>query len=466
MKLFNSLTRTKEKFEIKDNTVRMYVCGPTVYNYFHVGNARCFVVFDMLRRYLEYRGNKVTYIQNFTDVDDKMIKRAAQDGASVSEVADRFIKAYFDDAEGLGIRAATAHPRATESIDEITAMIKQLIEKGHAYISGGDVYFDAKSFDEYGKLSHMPLDDLEAGARIDVNEVKKNPMDFALWKAKKEGEISWDSPWGEGRPGWHIECSAMVGKFLGTEIDIHCGGTDLMFPHHENEIAQSECATGHTMSRFWLHNGFINVDNKKMSKSGTNSFMVRDAAAQFGYMAIRYFLLTSHYRSQINFSSEILEQSKAALSRLHNCADSLKFRKQTAIDGDMTQTEAASIAFIKSKKQSFIDAMDDDFNTADAIGALFEMARDINTVLGGEVVSGAYIDEAAEIYFELLELLGFAKAQNTADDEETYITEAIERRTLAKKAKDFKTADSIREELKDKGIVLEDTAQGTLWKKI
>ena len=466
MKLFNSLTKSKEEFEIKDNTVRMYVCGPTVYNYFHVGNARCFVVFDMLRRYLEYRGNKVIYIQNFTDVDDKMIKRAAQDSTSVSEVADRFINAYFEDASGLGIRKATVHPRATESIEAIIELIEQLIEKGHAYTSGGDVYFDATSFDEYGKLSHMPIEELEAGARIDVNEVKKNPMDFALWKAKKEGEISWASPWGEGRPGWHIECSAMVGKFLGNEIDIHCGGTDLMFPHHENEIAQSECATGHTMSRFWLHNGFINVDNKKMSKSGTNSFMVRDAAKQFGYLPIRYFLLASHYSSQINFSADILEQSKAALARLHNCADSLKFRKQTAADGAMSEVEEASISFIKSKKQSFIEAMDDDFNTADAIGTLFEMTRDINTVLGSETVSGTYIDAASAIYFELLGLMGFEKEQNTADDEEAYITDAIERRTQAKKARDFATADSIRNELKEKGIILEDTPQGTLWKKI
>ncbi|MDD2268469.1 MAG: cysteine--tRNA ligase [Eubacteriales bacterium] len=471
MKLYNSLTRSKEDFHIKDKTVRMYACGPTVYNYFHVGNARCFVVFDMLRRYLEYRGNKVIFVQNFTDVDDKMIKRAALDNASVSEVADRFIKEYFTDAGGLGIRPATYHPRATENIEEIIKIIEELINKGHAYVSTSDdgkkdVYFSAESFDEYGKLSNMPIAELEAGARIDVNEVKNNPMDFALWKAKKEGEISWSSPWGEGRPGWHIECSAMVYRYLGEEIDIHCGGADLMFPHHENEIAQSECATGHIMSRFWLHNGFINVDNKKMSKSGSNSFMVRDAAKQFGYLPIRYFLLASHYRTPINFSEEILEQAKSALTRLHNCADLILFNEARADKTvPLSDAENTSLAFIAEKKQSFIDAMDDDFNTADAIAALFEITRDINSMLAEETLSAKYLETASKTFFELLELFGFEKPSNTNDDEEKYIEDAIARRAQAKKNKDYALADSIRNELKERGITLEDTAQGTMWKK-
>ena len=309
MKLFNTLSRQKEDFIIKNNEVRMYVCGPTVYNYFHIGNARCFVVFDMLRRYLEYSGNKVTFVQNFTDVDDKLIRAAKENGTTVPEIAEKFIGEYFTDARGLGVHDATVHPRATENIDKIIEIVEKLIENGHAYVSGNDVYFDSQSDSEYGKLSHYNMDDLEAGARIDVNDIKKHPFDFALWKGKKEeGEISWQSPWGEGRPGWHIECSAMVNKYLGTEIDIHGGGVDLIFPHHENEIAQSECATGCTLARFWLHNGHINVDNKKMSKSAGNFFLVRDAAGKYGYKAVRFFLLSSHYRSPINYSDDILSQ--------------------------------------------------------------------------------------------------------------------------------------------------------------
>ncbi|HAN21623.1 MAG: cysteine--tRNA ligase [Clostridiales bacterium GWF2_36_10] len=465
MKLYNTLTRKKEEFIVKNNTVRMYVCGPTVYNYFHVGNARCFVVFDLLRRYLEFQGNKVTYVQNFTDVDDKLIRKAAEEGITVPEVADKYIKEYFVDAKGLGINDATFHPKATENIDRIIEIIEKLIENGNAYVSGGDVYFDQKSFTEYGKLSHANLEDLEAGARIDVNEIKKNPFDFTLWKAKKEGEISWNSPWGEGRPGWHIECSAMVNKFLGTEIDIHGGGPDLIFPHHENEIAQSECATGHPMSRFWLHIGFINVDNRKMSKSLGNFFMVRDAAKKYGYTTIRYFLLSSHYRSPINFSGEILEQSSAAIDRLHNCAENLRFRlKNNVFDDLLVELENVSLSMLELKQNQFFEALDDDFNTADAIGYLFEITREINTRLSEQHISKGYLDRAYEIFMGLCSLLGFEKAEDKGIDT-SFIEQMIEKRTTAKKARDFTAADAIRNELKEMGIILEDTPQGVKWKK-
>lgn len=464
MKLYNTLSRKKEEFIVNDNTVRMYVCGPTVYNLIHLGNARCFVVFDMLRRYLEYKGYKVIYVQNFTDVDDKLIRRAAEEGTTVREIADKYIKEYKIDAEGLGIREATIHPRATENIDKIIEIIEKLIEKGHAYVSGGDVYFDQKSDPEYGKLSHHNLDDLEAGARIDVNEVKKNPYDFTLWKAKKDGEISWPSPWGEGRPGWHIECSAMVNRYLGTNIDIHAGGPDLIFPHHENEIAQTECATGEPMARFWLHIGFLNVDNMKMSKSLGNFFMTREAAQKYGYLTIRYFLLSSHYRSPINFSAEILEQSAAALERLLNCSDNMEFRLASASDRDLNEKEKNSIEFLEQKKLQFIEAMDDDFNTADAIGCLFEMAREINTCLADHDISKQYLEKADEIYGGFCKLFGFVKAEED-DSDKIYIEEMIAKRAEAKKAKNYALADAIRNELRKKGIILEDTPQGVKWKR-
>lgn len=465
MKLYNTLTRKKEEFVANNNQVRMYVCGPTVYNYFHVGNARCFVVFDMLRRYLEFKGYDVTYVQNFTDVDDKLIRKAAEEGITVPEVADKYITEYFVDAEGLGIHAATIHPKATENIDRIIEIIEKLIEKGHAYVSGGDVYFDQKSDPDYGKLSHCNVDDLEAGSRIDINEEKKNPFDFALWKAKKEGEISWSSPWGEGRPGWHIECSAMINKYLGTNIDIHAGGPDLVFPHHENEIAQSECATGEPMSRFWCHIGFINVENRKMSKSLGNFFMVRDAAKKYGYLPIRYFLLSSHYRSPINFSGEILDQSVAAIERLHNCAENLRFRRKNNDENSvLSEQENQSIVFLDQKGKEFIEALEDDLNTADAIGYLFEMAREINVRLNEQQVSTAYLDKAYEIYIGFCAFLGFEENKEDSTDVD-YIEQMIEKRSAAKKARDFAAADAIRNELKEKGIVLEDTPQGVKWKK-
>ena len=462
MKLFNTLTRQKEEFIVRNGEVKMYVCGPTVYNYFHIGNARCFVVFDMLRRYLEYRGNKVTFVQNFTDVDDKLIRAAKENSCTVPEIAEKYINEYFTDAHGLGVNDATIHPRATENIDKIIEIVQKLIDKGHAYVSGNDVYFDSQSDSEYGKLSHHNMDELEAGARIDVSEIKKHPFDFALWKGKKEdGEISWFSPWGEGRPGWHIECSAMVNKYLGTDIDIHGGGVDLIFPHHENEIAQSECATGCTLARFWLHNGHINVDNKKMSKSAGNFFLVRDAAGKYGYKAVRFFLLSSHYRSPINYSDDILSQAQAAIERLTNCLINIDFAEKNA-SGVISDRENESIKFLLEKKESFVEAMDDDLNTADAIGYLFEMTRDINSVITN-CVSTEYISKVKEIYVSLCDLLGFGN--ETEDDDVEYIEEMIAKRTEAKKAKNFAEADAIRNELLEKGIILEDTRQGVKWKR-
>ncbi len=462
MKLFNTLTRQKEEFVVRNGEVKMYVCGPTVYNYFHIGNARCFVVFDMLRRYLEYRGNKVTFVQNFTDVDDKLIRAAKETNTTVPEIAEKYINEYFKDARGLGVNDATIHPRATENIDKIIEIVEKLIENGHAYVSGNDVYFDSQSDSEYGKLSRHNMDELEAGARIDVNEIKKHPFDFALWKGKKEeGEISWQSPWGEGRPGWHIECSAMVNRYLGTDIDIHGGGVDLIFPHHENEIAQSECATGCTLARFWLHNGHINVDNKKMSKSAGNFFLVRDAAGKFGYKAVRFFLLASHYRSPINYTNDTLEQALAAVERINNCLNNIDFVAKNA-SGELTDREKESIEFLNSKKSSFIEAMDDDLNTADAIGFLFEMTRDINVVLSNGA-SKAYIDAVEEIYVPLCELLGFGREEDDVDT--AYIEEMIQKRADAKKAKNYAEADAIRNQLREQGIILEDTPQGVKWKK-
>ena len=462
MKLFNTLTRSKEELIVRDGQVRMYVCGPTVYNYFHIGNARCFVVFDMMRRYLEYRGNKVTYVQNFTDVDDKLIRAARENGTSVPEIADKYIKEYFVDARGLGVHDATYHPRATQNIDKIIEIVEKLIENGHAYVSGNDVYFDSQSDNAYGKLSHHNMDELEAGARIDISDAKRHPYDFALWKGKKEpDEISWNSPWGEGRPGWHIECSAMVNKYLGTDIDIHGGGVDLIFPHHENEIAQSECATGCTLGRFWCHNGHINVDNKKMSKSAGNFFLVRDAAAKYGYKAVRFFLLSAHYRTPINYTADTLTQSAAAVERLSNCIGGVDFARKNARSG-LSEAETTSMEFIKGKKNDFIEAMEDDLNTADAIGFLFEMTRDINTVISTGA-SSEYLDFVEENYVSLCELLGFGREEESGDVSE--IERLIAERTEAKKNKDYARADAIRNELKEQGIILEDTPQGVKWKR-
>ena len=381
MKIFNTLTRKKEELiPLDGKQVKIYACGPTVYNYIHIGNARPICVFDVLRRYLEWRGYEVNFVQNFTDIDDKLINKANEEGTTVEEVAKRFIAEYWTDAKGLNVREATVHPKATENIDEIMNIISALVEKGYAYQSGGDVYFRPKKFDGYGKLSHQPLDELEAGARIGVAEIKENPMDFALWKGAKEGEPYWESPWGKGRPGWHIECSAMSRRYLGETIDIHCGGQDLIFPHHENEIAQSECANGCEFARYWMHNGYINVDNRKMSKSLGNFFTVRDVAEKYGYEPIRFLMISSHYRGPINYNTEVLEQNRNALDRLYTCRDNILFVKQNA-EGSLTDAEKEWVAKYDARREQFIEAMDDDLNTADGITALFELVRDINTAL-------------------------------------------------------------------------------------
>lgn len=462
MKIYNTLTRQKDELvPIEKGKLSVYACGPTVYNYIHIGNARPLVVFDTLRRYLEYRGYDVRFVQNFTDVDDKMIKRANEEGTTVKDIAEKYIGEYMTDARGLNVREATVHPRATENIENIIELVKSLIEKKHAYVSNGDVYFRARSFKEYGKLSHQPLDDLEAGARIDVNEKKEDPMDFALWKSAKPGEPSWQSPWGKGRPGWHIECSAMARRFLGDTIDIHCGGQDLIFPHHENEIAQSECANGKPFAHYWMHNGYINIDNKKMSKSLGNFFTVRDIAEKFGYEPIRYLMLSSHYRSGISFSLEIMEQSKAALARLYNCRGDLEFALKSA-PGETADKELE--ARFESRREQFCRAMDDDLNTADAISAVFELAKDINVAVKSSVPK-ATLQFAAEIFDSLCGILGLTvKDKNVPLDAE--IEALIKKRSEARKARNFKTADAIRDDLKRRGIVLEDTPQGVKWSYI
>ena len=464
MKIYDTLTAKKQELDPKDRHVRIYACGPTVYNYFHVGNARCFVVFDMLRRYLEYAGNKVDFVQNFTDVDDKMIKKANEEGVTVKEVAEKYIAEYYTDAAGLGITPATVHPRATENIDAIIDIVSRLIENGHAYQSGSDVYFRARSFPGYGKLSGISVDDLESGARIDVSEIKEDPLDFALWKGWKEGEPCWDSPWGKGRPGWHIECSAMVHKYLGDTIDIHCGGADLTFPHHENEIAQSEAAFGVPFARFWMHNGYINVDNKKMSKSLGNFFTVREAAKLYGYPAIRFFLLSAHYRSPVNFSKETLEQSGAALERLYNCEDNLRRALKDAQDLPLSEEEKKFAEGITERKKRFVDAMEDDLNTADAIAAVFDLVKDINVFITAPR-SAAALKNALELYTELTGLLGFLKPAGEKSDDDAVIEAKVKERAESKKAKDFARADSIRDELKAMGVILEDRPGGTVWKR-
>ncbi|MGI5937058.1 MAG: cysteine--tRNA ligase [Oscillospiraceae bacterium] len=461
MKIFNTLTMQKEEFvPIEPGKVRMYACGPTVYNYIHVGNARPIIMFDVLRRYLEYRGYEVTFVQNFTDVDDKIIKRAAEEGISPAEVAEKYIKEYYVDARGLGVRDATIHPRATENIDKIIELIQKLIEKGYAYEANGDVYYRTLKFDEYGKLSHQPLEELQAGARIDVSEAKENPMDFALWKAAKPGEPSWDSPWGKGRPGWHIECSAMSNRYLGDTIDIHCGGQDLAFPHHENEIAQSEAAMGRKFVNYWMHNGFISIDNKKMSKSLNNFFTVREAAETYGYDAIRMFMLMSHYRSPLNYSGEILEQAKSALERLRNAKNNLEFFIENGGDGGLSPAEEEFVSGLDKYRHRFVEAMDDDFNTADAIAVIFELVRDINSAVNAaSSPSKALARRCLDIFMELSNVLGipFGGKKDEIDPE---IQELIEKRQAARKAKNWAEADRIRDELKARGIILEDTPQG------
>lgn len=461
MKIYNTLTRTKEKFvPIEPGKVRMYACGPTVYNFIHIGNARPLCVFDVLRRYLEWRGYDVRFVQNFTDIDDKIIRRANEEGTTYDKISEKYIAEFEKDARGLGVKPATVHPKATENIDEIQSIIATLIEKGFAYVApNGDVYFRTRKCKDYGKLSHQPIDDLESGARIAVGEQKEDPLDFALWKAAKPGEPFWNSPWSDGRPGWHIECSAMARRYLGETIDIHGGGQDLIFPHHENEIAQSECANGVPFAHYWMHNGYINVDNKKMSKSLGNFFTVRDVAEKYGYEPIRFFLISSTYRNPINYSMEIIEQGIAALERLYNCKSALAFAAAHAADGEI---DAAFAEKLTARREQFIAAMDDDLNTADAIAALFELVRDINLMLADGKASKQTVAAAQTLFAELADVLGllYAKKEDAADEE---IDRLIAARTAARAAKNWAEADRIRDELKAQGIVLEDTPQGVKW---
>ncbi|WP_294772509.1 cysteine--tRNA ligase [uncultured Eubacterium sp.] len=463
MKIFNTMTRRKEEFVPLDkNEVKIYACGPTVYNYIHIGNARPLCVFDVLRRYLEYRGYNVRFVQNFTDVDDKIIKRANEEGLSFEEVSKKYIKEFWTDAHGLNFKDATVHPKATENIDEIINIIKTLEEKGYAYAVDGDVYYRTLKFKDYGKLSHQPIEDLQSGARIAIGEKKENPLDFALWKAAKEGEPYWDSPWGKGRPGWHIECSAMNKRYLGDSIDIHCGGKDLVFPHHENEIAQSEAANDAPFAKYWMHNGYINVDNVKMSKSLGNFKTVREIANVYGYEVIRYFLISSHYRSPINYSIDIIEQCQSALDRLYTCRESLDFAIKNA-KSDIDDDEEI-LKLIASAKDEFIKAMDDDLNTADGIAAVFNLVSTINTEIINKEVSLNVCKKAAEMFDELTGVLGllYNRKSNDIDDD---IEKLIEQRQTARANKDWATADKIRDELKSKGIILKDTPQGVTWSK-
>lgn len=464
MRIYNTLTRQKEELvTLEEGVARIYACGPTVYNLIHIGNARPLCVFDVLRRYLEWRGWDVRFVQNFTDIDDKIIRRANEENVSYDVISERYIAEFWKDAQGLNVKEATIHPRATENIDEIIAIIQGLVDKGYAYASAnGDVYFRARRFDEYGKLSHQPLDDLESGARIEVNDVKEDAMDFALWKAAKPGEPFWPSPWSDGRPGWHIECSAMARRYLGETIDIHGGGQDLIFPHHENEIAQSECCNGVPFARYWMHNGYINVDNRKMSKSLGNFFTVRDVAEQYGYEPIRFFLISSSYRSPINYNTEIIEQAIAALDRLYTCRANLEFALKNAAEQAESDETAVREAFA-ARRDQFIEAMDDDLNTADAMAALFELVRDINVATAPAAApSGALCREALALFNELTDVLGllYDRKQEVLDAD---IEALIAARTEARKQKNWGESDRIRDELKARGIVLEDTPQGVKW---
>ncbi len=465
MQIFNTLTRCKEEFiPMKAGEYRIYVCGPTVYNYIHIGNARPLVVFDTLRRYLEYRGNKVIYVSNITDIDDKLITKAKEEGVSMKEVAQRFEAEYLKDAAGLNCRRPTVQPRATEHIEEILSIVKDLIDSGHAYVAkNGDVYFRVKSDPEYGKLSHLNLDDLESGNRAlrsqMEDDLKEDPADFAVWKAAKPGEPAWPSPYGPGRPGWHIECSAMSRTHLGNTIDLHCGGQDLIFPHHENEIAQSECANGCTFARYWMHNGFINVDNQKMSKSLHNFFTVRDVAEVYGYEPIRYFMLTAGYRMPLNYTVELIESCKNSLERLYTCRENLDFALGRASFGtDETLVEKAEEA-----RNAFCTAMDDDLNTPDALAAVFDLVKEINTLSAAS--SRNALECAAKAFDEITDVLGLMyNRKNDAPPAE--VTALVEKRAAAKKAKDWATADAIRAELAAMGWAVKDTAQGPQLSKL
>lgn len=460
--LYNSMTRQKEEFSpISNEEVKMYVCGPTVYNYIHIGNARPFVIFDTVRRYLEFKGYKVCYVQNITDVDDKTINKSLEENTTMQQIADRYIKELDEDVKGLNIKKPTHTPRVTEEMDNIIKMIEQLVSKGYAYEKNNTVYFDTGAFETYGRLSQKNLEEFEFGARVAVDTEKKNPTDFVLWKPNKPNEPKWDSPWGEGRPGWHIECSAMAQKYLGDSIDIHAGGEDLIFPHHENEIAQSEAATGKQFAKYWMHNAFLNVDNRKMSKSLGNFFTLREIAEKFPYDVIRFFIISGHYRSPINFSDELLQASENALNRIKNCIKNLQYLK-TKLTNTISDKEKSLINEIENYQQDFEKAMNDDFNTADAITAIFELVKFANI----NISEDSSLEFAQAVYDKIVLLggiLGLEFEQKKQGIDEDLINELIEKRALAKKNKDWPTADAIRAQLNDMNIVIEDTSTGVRW---
>ena len=465
MKVYNTLTRQKEEFApIVPGEVSMYVCGPTVYNFFHIGNGRTFIVFDTIRKYFEYRGYKVNFVQNFTDIDDKMINKANDEGTTVKELGDKYIDEYYKDADGLNIKRATVNPRATEYMDEIVAFVKGLIDKGFAYEVNGDVYFSTKSFESYGKLSGQNLEDLQAGARINVDERKKDPMDFAIWKAQKAGEPGWESPWGLGRPGWHIECSCMAKRILGETIDIHAGGTDLVFPHHENEIAQSEALSGKTFANYWMHSAFVNINNQKMSKSLNNFFTAREILARYDVDVIRFLMLSAHYRQQLNFSEDLLESAKASVERIYNTISNLENLLDETSKDSIDDKEKEYFRNLGKYRDKYIEKMDDDFNTADAITAIFDLIKDVNSNIG---INSS--KELIKITLELIRELGLPLGilqKSTKGSLEDEIEKLIEERQQARKNRDFALADKIRDDLKARGIVLEDTPQGVRWKKL
>ncbi|MCC0565340.1 cysteine--tRNA ligase [Brevibacillus borstelensis] len=461
----NTLTKQKEAFvPLEPGKVKMYVCGPTVYNYIHIGNARPAIVFDTLRRYLKYRGYEVTFVQNITDVDDKLIRKANEEGITVKEVADRYTDAFNEDLRSLNILPPDIQPRVMQTIPEIIQFIEGLIEKGYAYDSEGDVYFRTGRFTEYGKLSHQPLDELQAGARVEINEKKENPLDFALWKAAKPGEVSWSSPWGEGRPGWHIECSAMALKFLGDQIDIHAGGTDLVFPHHENEIAQSECFTGKVFARYWLHNGMLNINNEKMSKSLGNFILARDLIQHYGGELIRFFMLQGHYRNPINFSDDLLEQAANGLERIKTAYANLRHRLETARPQEPNGLAEEQARTISQLREQFIAEMDDDLNTANAITVVYEVVKEANLYLRNQNVGREQVEQYLSLLTELTSVLGvqLEQAEELLDSE---VEALIEERTEARRLRNFARADEIRDLLSEKGIVLEDTPQGVRWRR-
>ncbi|AIF42028.1 cysteine--tRNA ligase [Virgibacillus sp. SK37] len=465
IQIYNTLKRQKEEFKpLKEGHVSMYVCGPTVYNYIHIGNARPAIVFDTVRRYFEYKGFHVDYVLNFTDVDDKIIKAAKELGEEVPAVAEKFINAYLEDVGALGVKQATHNPRVMETMDDIIQFIDALVQKGYAYSVEGDVYFKPRAFEGYGKLSHQSVDELRSGARIQVGEKKEDPLDFALWKKAKDGEIAWDSPWGEGRPGWHIECSAMVKKYLGDTIDIHAGGQDLTFPHHENEIAQSEAMTGKSFARYWMHNGYINIENEKMSKSLGNFVLTRDLINQHNPQVLRFFMLSVHYRHPINFSAELLESAENSLERIKTAYSNLEHRKNSSMDLVSNQGQEDWLKRIEDLKKQFEEEMDDDFNTANAISVIFDITKEANVYLQESQTSTKIIDAFQESIRDLMNVLGVT-VEEEADLLDEEIETLIAERNEARTTRNFARADEIRDILKEKGIMLEDTAQGVRWRR-